>query len=257
MGKNVRCIPRILILSLPVNTQGYVVSISTGGSDRQSYFLVSWWTTKYCVIKNPHASREISFQIPLQLEELREHFRNTQRDASEQCSGFYRPVNGVTQNGMFLCVFVWLFLFFLSHTRIFIRQYNMPTVVSDFRGRNTNPYCTGTLHTYCLSPPERCSWLTLNKTSLISLLVRNLTTWWDAGSQQSQHSSVPCPRVHRTEPQGSSLQSTTKSSQSPTPAQCFLSVNAFHPMASFTSRLGLRLYLLLPRIKSLLYPPTW
>lgn len=126
MGKNVRCIPRILILLLPVNTQGYVVSISTGGSDRQSYFLVSWWTTKYCVIKNPHASREISFQIPLELEELREHFRNTQRDASEQCSGFYRPVNGVTQNGMFLCVFVWLFLFFLSHTRIFIRQYNMP-----------------------------------------------------------------------------------------------------------------------------------
>lgn len=42
MGKNVRCIPRILILSLRVNIQGYVVSISTGGSDRQSYFLVSW-----------------------------------------------------------------------------------------------------------------------------------------------------------------------------------------------------------------------
>lgn len=104
MGKNVRCIPRILILLLRVNIQGYVVSISTGGSDRQSYFLVSWWTTNYCVIKNPHASREISFQIPLQLEELREHFRNTQRDVSEQRSGFYQPVNGVTQNRMFLCV---------------------------------------------------------------------------------------------------------------------------------------------------------
>lgn len=63
---------------------------------------------------------------------------------------------------------------------------------------------------------------------------------------------------HQTEPGGSTwLQWTTKSSQHQTLVQCFLSANAFHPVASFTSRLGLCLHLHLLRIKSLLPPPTW
>lgn len=59
---------------------------------------------------------------------------------------------------------------------------------------------------------------------------------------------------HQTETGGSTwLQWTTKSSQH----QCSLLANALHPVASFTSRLGLCLHLHLPRIKPLLPPPTW
>lgn len=103
-------------------------AVTPGSGDTQSHFLLFHWTTKYHIIKNPHASRKISFQIPVQLAELWEPFRNkgmlwnSTPVSTKQLMGLPRT----------RC----------SHKKIH-QTVRYATIVSDFRGQHINPFCTG------------------------------------------------------------------------------------------------------------------
>lgn len=157
------------------------------------------------------------------------------------------------------------------------------TVVSDFRGRHTNTFCTWALDAACPSqrdvkvlhsvwmkglkhrPARFLFWPEIQLLDRNSWLPAKLVFLYYLSGLGAIHLGSLLPKrgtafsqEHQTEPWGSALlQWTTESGQRQTLVQCFLSVNAFHPVASFTSRLGLCLNLHLPRIKSLLPPPTW
>lgn len=193
--------------------------------------------------------------------------------------GFYQPVNETVQNRIFM-QFAFLFL---SPPRRFVRQYTVCHCCFWFQ-RLVHSSALHR-HGWCyLSMSERCwrsmlcmterekhrpaqflfwsessSWI---ETSWLSAKLMLLDYMSALSAVHLKHllpkRGTDFAQEHQTEAGGSTwLQQTTKSSQHQTPVQRFLSANAFHPVASFTSRLGLCLHLYLPRIKSLLPPPTW